>query len=152
MAGTDCGEIGSGTCPCGDGIITVECCTPDHPWARESQFTYPASLKCPLCEEVYDLRTDSNRKPTLYFKADLIKKRELEIAAQDARCSCGEHPYVATLKLALEDRLNQERSYSGKHRILVRAGCYPGTIERFRRSKGGLPLLGYIIREIDGFF
>jgi len=52
MSTDDCTTVES-KCLCGNGTISVERCTPDHPWARASQTSYSAALQCVDCAKKY---------------------------------------------------------------------------------------------------
>lgn len=71
MATDDCTTIES-PCLCGKGVLSVECCTPDHPWARASQTSYSASLQCKDCAKTYVIGQESyNDLPTLSLRAEV---------------------------------------------------------------------------------
>jgi hypothetical protein len=78
MATDDCSEVGRGPCPCGKGMITVEKCIPDHPWAKESQARYTPALVCNRCEPKYAFFRASvlTNKPRLVLCSDLERHNE----------------------------------------------------------------------------
>jgi|LQYC01.1.fsa_nt_gi hypothetical protein len=55
-------------CPCGEGKVRVTECSPDHPYARDSQTWYTAEIICDTCKKNYqvnDSKIDGKRYVTL---------------------------------------------------------------------------------------
>jgi hypothetical protein len=147
VATDDCFEIGRGPCPCGNGIVTVEKCIPDHPWAKESQASYTPALVCSACERKYAF----SGPHILSGRRSLVLRKDLE-GYQDARS----HWHATLRKIeatedfkkianALNDRLDIEKSGAARHRILVSAGLTHDSIGQFRRH--GFHLSSLNIRE-----
>jgi hypothetical protein len=42
-------------CPCGEGKVCVTECSPDHPYAKDSQTWYTAEIMCETCNKKYQL-------------------------------------------------------------------------------------------------
>ena len=42
-------------CPCGAGKIVITECSPDHPYARDSQTWYQGKLDCSNCKEKFKI-------------------------------------------------------------------------------------------------
>ena len=120
MSTDDCSEIGSGPCPCGEGLITVERCMPDHPWARDSQAWYKDMLVCRDCERKYGFFKASYGKPSrLVLRKDL---REMETALEawhKKRRGIESSSEFKELSKKLDIRLECERSAAARYRLLV---------------------------------
>lgn len=42
-------------CPCGSGKVVITECSPDHPYARDSQTWYHGDLNCSNCRQNFEL-------------------------------------------------------------------------------------------------
>lgn len=42
-------------CPCGAGRIVITECSPDHPYAKDSQTSYKSSFTCKDCSKLYEI-------------------------------------------------------------------------------------------------
>jgi hypothetical protein len=137
MATDDCFEIGSGQCPCGKGIITVEKCVPDHPWAKESQASYTPALVCDTCGPRYAFfRHDFlSGKSRLVLRDDLEKHRKSEKYWHQKLREIESSPDFIKLRKQLDIRLAQEKSAAARYRLLGSAGLTTSvSLQRFRRS------------------
>ena len=64
-------------CPCGEGKIVLTECSPDHPYARDSQTVYKGKLDCINCNTKYkidEIDKDDTRSIILmpYDDSDII--------------------------------------------------------------------------------
>jgi hypothetical protein len=67
--GTDRNEVVNIACPCGQGRITVTNCSPDHPYARDSQSWRENDIKCSDCEAKYRI-LEQDKKLVLVSRED----------------------------------------------------------------------------------
>jgi hypothetical protein len=42
-------------CPCGCGRIVITECSPDHPYAKDSQTWYVGKVECDHCRKIYKM-------------------------------------------------------------------------------------------------
>ena len=42
-------------CPCGNGKVVITECSPDHPYARDSQTWYRGDLNCSNCRQNFEI-------------------------------------------------------------------------------------------------
>jgi hypothetical protein len=130
MATDDCFEIGRGPCPCGKGIITVEKCIPDHPWAKESQASYTPALACEVCKRKYAF---FGRQ--LVLRSDLEQHREAEKNWHRKLREIEASQDFKDLAKKIDIRLAAERSDAARYRLLTAARLATGlSLQRFRRS------------------
>lgn len=137
MATDDCSPEGEGPCPCGKGVISVERCTPDHPWARESQTTYPASMKCTECEKTFVLAPSDHaveKRSRLVVRADYEKQKVLETMAFEAMRTADKLPAAENVRAAAAALLDAEPSMAARHRLLSSNRIHVPAIASFRRS------------------
>lgn len=52
--GTDRTEYIREPCPCGNGELYVDFCTPDHPWAPPDAHHWEVGIKCKDCRDTYE--------------------------------------------------------------------------------------------------
>lgn len=129
--GSDCDEIGSGKCPCGQGLITVEKCTPDHGWG--GRFWIVPHLACAECATTYTFDDDSEA-PSLVLKSDVQAKAEATRSWHEARKSIETSEHFKQLRHQFENRLAAERSKAAEHRLLQRYRMAGMPIARYRRD------------------
>ena len=123
-----------GPCPCKGGTITVERCSPDHPWAK--RFWFRSTLVCKDCEEEYGFFSSAPDKPArLVLKIELKKREE---SSQNWHMKLREiesSQAFKELSEKLDARLGQERSAAARHRVLVHAGLATGmSLLRYRKQ------------------
>lgn len=135
VATNDCSEIGRGPCPCGEGLITVEWCIPDHPWAKESQAWYRSKLVCENCEEEYGFFGRSHGKPDrLVLISYLEEIRRARDQWYQKLKEIESSPAFRALAVALDERLARERSAAARYRLLRDSGlAYGMSLPRYRR-------------------
>ena len=123
MATNDCSTVGSGSCPCGKGLITVEWSIPDHPWAKESQAWYRRTLACEDCEQKYGFfNRGRGERHRLVLMSDLTEVRTASDAWHKMLREIKSSPAVKELAEKLDARLAQERSAAARYRVLRAAG------------------------------
>jgi hypothetical protein len=136
MATDDCFEVGSGPCPCRKGIITVEKCVPDHPWAKPHQLSFTPALVCADCEQKYTFSEPDWRS----HKRRLVLRKEVEEREEARRTRYNKLREIESsdafkeLVQRLEMRLALESSAAARHRVLSAAGLRPGRIEKYRKT------------------
>jgi hypothetical protein len=135
MSTSDCTEIGSGPCPCGKGLITVERCTPDHAWG--GGFWYESHLACGVCRNDYVLFDPHDDKPhRLVRRSDVDRKDAATKAWHDKLKAVEATPEFKAAKAKLEAVLQQQKSVAARYRILHRAGLADMTEGNFRKRGG----------------
>lgn len=124
MATDDCFEIGKGPCPCGKGVITVEKCVPDHPWAKESQASYTPALVCKTCEPTYAFFGHDflSGKKRLVRRDELERHREAEKNWHRKLRQIEASSEFKELARRLEARLALDKSAAARYRTLSAAG------------------------------
>lgn len=123
MATDDCFEIGRGPCPCGKGIISVEKCVPDHPWAKESQASYTPALVCEACKSEYGFFAHDiiSGKRRLVRRRELDRHTDAEKNWHSVLRNIEASPDFKELTKRLEARLALENSAAGRYRVLSAA-------------------------------
>jgi hypothetical protein len=145
MATDDCYEIGRGPCPCGKGIITVEKCIPDHPWAKESQASYTPALVCEVCGPKYGfLRHDwLTSKSRLVLRDELEKHKDAEEKWHRKLREIEASSAFKELAQRLDQLLATAKSAAARHRLLSAAGLARTlSLGRYRRH-------GYHLSALD---
>jgi hypothetical protein len=132
---SDCTEIGSGPCPCGKGLITVERCTPDHAWG--GGFWYESHLACGICRNDFVMFNPYGGKPhRLVRRSDVDRKAAADKAWHDKLREVEATSEFRLAKAKLEEVLRQQKSAAARYRILHRAGLADMTEGTFRRRGG----------------
>ncbi len=130
--GTDRDEIGVGACPCGKSTITVDRCSPDHPWG--GGHWYEARLHCAGCSKTHAIFDNHGGKPALVLRSDVTKKKAAE-ATWHAKINAIEATSEYISAKALVDRMiSQQPSMAAKHRVLRAAGLNDSSIASFRKN------------------
>lgn len=138
MATDDCFEIGREPCPCGAGIIAVEMCVPDHPWAKAGQASYTPALVCDACGEKYaffeaDIRT---RKSRLVLRSDLQEHNDAKANWHRTLRQIEACPEFKDLAKRIDMRLAGEKSMAARHRVLSAANLGHGMSLGQYRKRG----------------
>ena len=60
MSTTDRVTVYNKPCPCDEGKIIITECSPDHPYARDSQTWYEGKLDCKTCTAKYRIDESDN--------------------------------------------------------------------------------------------
>jgi hypothetical protein len=135
MSTSDCTEIGSGPCPCGKGLITVERCTPDHAWG--GGFWYESHLACNVCRNDYAMLNPHGDKPHRLVRRSDVDRRAAATKAWHGKLRAVEStPEFNVAKAKLDSVLAQQKSVAAKYRILHHAGLADMTEGTFRRRGG----------------
>jgi hypothetical protein len=130
--GTDRDEIGASACPCGKGTITVDSCSPDHPWG--GGHWYEARLHCAGCSKTHAIFDNHGGKPALVLRSDVAKK-EAAAAAWHAKIKAIEATSeYKSAKALVEKMVSQQPSMAAKHRVLRAAGLNDSSIASFRKN------------------
>jgi len=74
--GTETSLYVSKPCLCGQGQLIVNYCTPDHPFAKPSQYTFQLFVECAVCKSEYDL-VEQGCNATLIRRADKLNREAL---------------------------------------------------------------------------
>jgi hypothetical protein len=109
--GTDRDEIGAGACPCGKGTITVDSCSPDHPWG--GGHWYEARLHCAGCSKTHAIFDNHGGKPTLVLRSDVAKK-EAAAAAWHAKIKAIEATSEYKSAKALVEKMVSQQPSDGR--------------------------------------
>ena len=75
--GTDRDLIHEGPCSCGKGKYIVYFCTPDHPYAKEDQYSYEFKITCSECSQKYLLEV-RGCKTVRILKSEVEKRRKIQ--------------------------------------------------------------------------
>jgi hypothetical protein len=135
MATDDCSEYASGPCPCGAGVISIEVCVPDHPWAKSHQASYTAALACEECRKIYTIHAPAHELPmALVLKADSDKLAEAQdkwhAKLREIEATSG----YLKLKAALDAHLLTLTSAAARYRFLVGAGLVHSSLATYRKN------------------
>jgi hypothetical protein len=136
MATDECDEVGRGPCPCGKGVITVERCVPDHPWAKPHQVSFTPALVCAECEPNYTFSEPDWRshKPRLVMRHEVEQREQARQTRYDKLWKIESSDTFKDLAQRLETRLALEKSAAARHRVLCAAGLRPEGLEKYRKS------------------
>jgi len=136
MATEDCSEAGRGPCPCGQGEIVVERCTPDHAWVKAHQVSYNSHLDCSACGSRYTFFSKYGNEPErLVLRTDVERRESYSQAASAKRQEVASSSEFKTLEKDVTNWLAQGKSAAARHRMLVSAGLSGGMpLQRFRKS------------------
>jgi hypothetical protein len=144
--GTDNANANS-PCPCGKGTIDVEQSSPDHPWVRESQIHYSASLDCPECSKEYMVIQDYSGLPYITYKVDVKARHVAEAALRAAEKEFLESGVAQSLILKVVERIDTQPSIAARHRLLQQMHLHVGSIGTYRKN----PFKGEIaVKHITG--
>ena len=134
MAGYDCDEIGRSSCPCGEGEIVVEHCTPDHMWARASQSIFRNSLICTKCELTYVFFSrDPGSKARLVLKEDDERIGDAQSAWHKTLLDIQNSEIFQELTASLAHVLSEQPSAAAAHRLLRRARLTNDSLYQYRK-------------------
>lgn len=101
MATTDKTDRDS-SCPCGKGTIRVVQETPDHPYAKESQTSYTAYLKCDECAKTYCIVDDAFASgPYLGVKTEVEARDNARAEFFIMSRKFAEHPLAKSIQPAI---------------------------------------------------
>lgn len=75
--GTDRDLIFEGSCSCGKGKYVVSLCTPDHPYAKDDQYSYELTITCEECSDRYALEV-RGKKVYRILESELRNKKRIE--------------------------------------------------------------------------
>jgi hypothetical protein len=130
--GTDRDEYGAGPCPCGNGMIQVDRCSPDHGWGGGSWFE--AKLDCPTCQIAYTIYDEYHgNMPKLVLRADIDKREKATVAWHAKRNQIETAPEFQSAKAKIEKLVDAQPSMAAKHRMLSAAGLADRSLPGFRK-------------------
>ena len=130
--GTDRDEYGAGSCPCGNGLIQVDRCSPDHGWGGGSWFE--AKLDCLACQTTYAIYDEYRGKmPKLVLLADIDKREKATAAWHAKRNQIEAAPEFKSAKAKIEKLVDAQPSMAAKHRMLSAAGLADRSLPGFRK-------------------
>lgn len=122
MATDDVTSIDS-KCFCGNGTIRVTITSPDHPWARESQTSYSATLNCAECSKIYAVISDGwNAKPSLVLRSEIEAQAKAHENYTLAERRFFESPQLKNLLPLVIEWIDSQPSKAARHRLLKRLG------------------------------
>lgn len=144
MATTDKTDLDC-LCPCGKGTIRVVQEMPDHPWARESQTSYTASLKCGECAKAYSIVDDVfASRPYLGIKTEVDARDNARGEFFSMSRKFAEDPLAKSIQPAIIDEVDTARlkSKAEAWRVLKKYGLTNDSQATFsRRPKTGAEAL-----------
>ena len=75
-------------CPCGEGTITITECSPDHPYARDSQTWYKSKINCETCKTKYTIeQIDEDFKRYIILNPGDENQEFIRLISVDPFCS-----------------------------------------------------------------
>jgi len=80
--GTERYEVHNGPCSCGKGKHLVYECSPDHPFAKESQSWWEFNITCPDCKRIYELEKRGNKVYRILL-SEIAKKKNIKTLWMD---------------------------------------------------------------------
>lgn len=132
MSTDDCTEIGSGKCPCGNGLITVERCSPDHAWGGRSWLV--AALSCSTCSQTYSIYNSHQDAPKLVLRSE-INAQESHQKAWHAKIKEIESTAgYKNLRAILGAELAEHKSAAARYRVLSSIGLTSGSLATYRKN------------------
>lgn len=133
--GTDRTEIYSSSCPCGNGEMVINSCTPDHGWPTRSKWM-ETDISCPECSKQYELIIQDQQ----YI---LVKKSDYKAAHETARIiekdigsiftEIQVMPETKAVVIQFTDMLADQESMAARHRLLISSGLEHSSIATFRK-------------------
>jgi hypothetical protein len=118
--GTDRTTLYSKPCPCGQGQVTVDHCSPDHSWPTGSEW-YEKQLRCDACKEEYVLKE--------YRRHFFLESRQKHEADENMReqIQAAEREFMATSEIKrmlveFQSMLDGVKSNASRWRILRQYG------------------------------
>ena len=75
--GTDRDSVYEGPCSCGKGRYIINLCTPDHPFAKNDQYSYEFEISCPECSKRYVLEVKGYEAFRI-LRSEVEEKRKLK--------------------------------------------------------------------------
>ncbi len=160
MATDDCYEFGRGPCPCGNGVIIVERCIPDHPWAKPHQAWYRNTIDCDKCSKKYSFyKKFTEAKSTVVLTSDKQASEDAAEKWHEKTKEIEESPKFQELVEKLNRRLALERSAAARHRLLTQADMAFGiSLPRYRKegyklsvsdARAAVALLGFQSSKLE---
>jgi len=133
--GTDRNEAYRGPCACGTGEVTINFCTPDHPWPTKSKW-FETSVTCGSCRTEYDL-VEQNNQFVFVRKSDV--KQQQALWSEYSRRSDDLLKAAETRKLLndLETLLDRQPSMAACHRLLRAHNLLYESYATFRKRWNG---------------
>lgn len=110
-------------CACKQGTITITATSPDHPWARDYQTNYDATINCPICAENYVVHaTHSGRVPDLAPRQEFEDKQAMHDAYWKLSREVKASPEATRVRVRLLASVNGQSSKAAQHRALAAVG------------------------------
>jgi hypothetical protein len=125
--------------------MSVEQSSPDHPWARESQTTYSASLNCETCNDIYQIvQRDSNKLPMLVLKSEVREQEAIQNSYRNLERRLLASAPVQKVLREIIAAVDGQQSNAAKHRILQKFHLAREAYSTYaRRPYGGAEAVKY---------
>jgi hypothetical protein len=130
-----------GPCPCGEGILEIEHCSPDHGYSVSVPEWYETYVRCTVCSPTYNLQQFGKT-------FNLVAKSEVaQINAKSRECSefatkLGAAAQAKGIMSAMVALLDNQTSAAAAYRIAAAAGLSYSSLPSFRkRWTGGAALV-----------
>lgn len=134
--GTDRSNEFSGPCPCGQGTVEVDFCSPDHGWPTSTPFWREAVIQCSDCSKKYVVE-DRDGSFVFVKRAEIDKREALSKKAYAIGSALLKGPKASRLIDLFIALLEKQPSMAAAHRLLTGAGLEHSSVATFRREWHG---------------
>jgi hypothetical protein len=133
--GIDRSQVYQGPCPCGAGEVSIEFCTPDHPWPTKSTWFDPTII-CTKCAQTYAI-AEQDQHYGLVYKREIIERTQRRESYETAQNNLMASPQVKEVINRLIELLDRQQSIAACHRLLAAHQLVSDTYGTFtKRWKG----------------
>lgn len=115
--GTDRDLVYEGPCSCGKGKYIVNFCTPDHPYAKDDQYSYELEITCRECSQKYILEV-RGYKTFRMLKSEVEKRRKIEQLYHNKGRQIMEYAKKKGYLEAVKEKIEQLPSVASIYRAL----------------------------------
>ncbi|OKO87564.1 hypothetical protein AC629_13530 [Bradyrhizobium sp. NAS80.1] len=130
--GTDRDEIEAGPCLCGNGLIRVDRCSPDHPWG--GGYWNEARIDCAECSQSYAVAYNEKNEPRLVKQSDVEAQKALEKKWHDKIREIEASAEFQNLKSILDKAVSACKTKKDQHRLLTSAGITSGSYQTYLKN------------------
>ncbi|MDX6443027.1 MAG: hypothetical protein QOH71_101 [Blastocatellia bacterium] len=120
-------------CPCGQGQLEVDWCTPDHPYADPTSGNFQLAIRCARCSQEY-VFTDQGTHAVLLQKTEVDARDREESQINKREKQLAERNQVQEYLAQFVERLQWVPTAVGKRQLLKATGFYVQSIGTFRKD------------------
>lgn len=130
--GTDRDLVHEGPCSCGIGKYIINICTPDHPYARDDQYSYDLEITCRECSQKYTLEVRGHEVFRV-LRSEVEKKHKIEQLYHNKSKQIMDHARKKGYLQILKKKIEQLPTKSSIYRTLKRFLSISHTEGTFRK-------------------